>query len=829
MGFTNIRAWPLLTLLVIPFTLLIFLAGGVSGYLSYVTGQQAVQELTQRLLTETSGRIESHIQSFFRLPPSLVTLDADMWYHHMEGHRDFQEIERLFFHQVREFSIRSIYFGEEQGRGVAVFRENDGSFQARVITEPPQRVFYPLDGQGNRMTPVKETAWDPRNRPWYAGAMRADHPVWSPVYTFTDGVLGITVSRRFQQPGKPTSGVIGADLDLKFISDFLRSLTISPTGQAFILEPDGALLAVSSNDPLSIPIPDKEELKRVTWETTRNTIIHETIREARQKFGDFIRLDAPQSFAIMHAGEKIDVRLTPFRDQHGLDLLLAVTIPEKDFMGRISDNARHSFQLTLSMLILSLILGVLFSRGIARPIRELADAARKIAGGDYRQSVEVKWSRELIILSGAFTLMARQVWQTIKALETLNLELEARVTQRTAALADAKIRAEEATLSKSRFLANMSHEIRSPMNAIIGMTDLVLQGELPAEHREYLRIIQTSGESLLSLINSILDFSKIEAGKLEIDPVPFHLPTLLEESTDALAVSAAKKGLELLCDIGPDIPEEVTGDALRLRQILINLVNNAIKFTASGQIVIRVQIAAPGEEGSASLHFLVADSGIGIPADKRIAIFEDFSQADPSTSRKYGGTGLGLTISKRLVELMGGRIWVESEPGHGSQFHFQLTLPVHQEAATAAQRTSLPPGEHRVLLAEPNATVRRALADMLTRMGASVTTTESGLETIQASQRACRNHHPFAVALINSQLPDLGGAELVKRAATDPEWSGRFIIMLSAMHRMDDKQAFLQLGVGEVLRKPVKRRPLLHAVLRAMGRGDLAPNDEARS
>ncbi|MEO5333819.1 MAG: response regulator [Magnetococcus sp. YQC-5] len=843
MSLIRIRSWPLLILLVIPFTLLIFMAGGLSGYISYITGQQSVQELTQRLMTETSGRIQAYIQAFFKTPPSLVSLNANMIQAHLHGDQSLIEIERVFFYQVRDFQVRSVYFGDEQGRGAAVFRENDGSFQARVIQDPPKRLFFPLDNHGKRLPQIRETTWDPRQRPWYTGAMQQNRPVWSPVYTFTDGVLGITVSHAYhkpdpvsqeiQSPERSVQGVIGVDLDLQFISNFLRSLAISPSGQAFILEPTGAIMAVSTQDPLSLQVPNQEPLQRMTWDKIQNPTIRETVLATRQQFGQTMNMTQPHSMTLNINHEPTDIRLTPIRDEYGLDLIVGVAIPQHDFMAAIATNARHSFQLTLVMLILAIVLGVLFSRSIARPIRQLADASKKMAVGDYQQTVDIKWSQELIILSQAFSIMAQQVGHTIKALEALNTELETRVSERTADLAAAKLKAEAATRSKSQFLANMSHEIRSPMNAIIGMTDLVLQNNVPTEHREYLKIVQSSSESLLSLINSILDFSKIEAGKLEIDPIDFNLRTLLEESADALAITAAKKGLELLHVMDPRIPEELTGDSLRLRQILINLVNNAIKFTSTGEIVIRVTPLpqpATTEQSvtqTVTLHFTVSDSGIGIPKDKLMTIFEDFSQADATTTRKFGGTGLGLTISKRLVELMGGSIWVESEMGKGSVFHVQITLPVRRAPEALSQATPLPDlRDIRILLAEPNETVRRALVDLLSQMGVSLTMTENSMEFIQSYQNATHNHSPYAVALINSQQPDLGGIELVKRVQKDPEWFGKFIVMLSATHRLDDKHAFLQLGVVEILKKPIKKRPLMHAILRAIGRETLLPAEE---
>ncbi len=486
---------------------------------------------------------------------------------------------------------------------------------------------------------------------------------------------------------------------------------------------------------------------------------------------------------------------------------------------------------TIVSSLLSLVIATILQRSIYRPVSHLASVAQGISAGKNYQMRAIKMSDdELGVLVDAFNRMLDQVEQRDRELEEKVLSRTAELTNANQELTHARDRAEQAARLKSEFLANMSHEIRTPMNVIIGMTQITLDTKLSSKQSHYLSMVRSSAETLLMLSNDILDFSKIEAGRMDVESVEFRLPERLTETTVPLIVRAREKGLEMELHMDPTLPERVVGDPVRLGQVVMNLVSNAIKFTTAGRIEVLAALQDQDRE-HATVHFTVTDTGIGIDPEKQALIFEPFRQADGSTTRRYGGSGLGLSISKHLVEMMGGNLWIESVPGKGSKFHFTIRfrVPVPTEAAhfqktDSAQTPGTTPDRVRAIVIHADDVRRAHLAALLDTWSIETAVVNNAATALDVIRWSARVGRPFSFAIVG-RASALEEDHRLVTALHDEGTRVPYIVICEAGYACDEPGG---LEAAACLTWPVSQSSLLEAVFHFMRPSGIATSKEAR-
>jgi signal transduction histidine kinase/CheY-like chemotaxis protein/HPt (histidine-containing phosphotransfer) domain-containing protein len=809
------RTLSLRRILVVSLLLFALLPAALVAGLMARSSAQAVQDLAGGILFNVAAKIqagtEAHLGQAHNVLNGLFPerLNAAQTEQARDWLRHGAALEPMAFALTRQFpDVPHLYFGNSRGEYFSV--ENAGNGATILLRNPGDALLQAFvarrPGDRTKPLPATQSGFEPRTRNWYQLALLAKGRVFSPIQAVPGKPqLLVTLSQPVYDSDEGAAGVFGVDLYLQQLSSLLQTQNISARGAAFIVDEAGLLVAGSAGDTLFLESGGGQT--RRGPQQSANPVIRESfaalqLERARKREDSVASTTALQRLAVR--GDTLMMVQRPFGESLGLRWTLVVAAPESDFTAEMDRAWKLSLGLIGGLVFLGALAALYVANRIGRRLYRLSMAAKQLGRGEVPRIDRRTHVREVMELSQVLHDSAEQlrtyraeVQAKTRAIEEANQMLEQRVAQRTQELLASREEALQAARAKASFLATMSHEIRTPLNGVVGMSTLLAETALDDEQSDYLQTIRLSSDQLLAVINDILDFSKIESGKLDLEAEPLSPLSAIEEACDIAAPRAREKNLELIVDVPevagkgvPGLPAAIAGDITRIRQVLINLINNAVKFTERGEVAVSVRrLPDASAPQLARLEFRVSDSGIGIPPDRVGALFQAFTQVDTSTTRKYGGTGLGLAICKRLVELMGGDIGVDSEPGKGSSFWFTI----------------------EALIVDDHVTNIRVLTRQLQMWGMQVASAESGAQALQNLAR--ENSARPDIIITDMHMPEMDGVTLAR--AIKGSTLAKIPLVLLTSGFMPPGQEAARLFEARLL-KPARQKQLFEALARCL-------------
>ncbi|MEA5470490.1 ATP-binding protein [Spirulina sp. 06S082] len=844
-SFSSQQKIPLYVVLTVQLALQVIGITSLVAYLSYRTGQNAIAQLANELMTEQGERIDRHLNDYLGRGQAINSANLAAFQAGILDINDFDALGRYFYRQILLFDFAAIGFGGADGS----FRANAYLSEDNLVTgEIPRSNLrtvtrYKVDEKGNKGDVLKVLENTERNDlAWYTDAVEAGGPVWSAVYTW-DGFpdrISISASTPIYNEEKQLLGVFGIDIELHQLGQFLQELKGDRAGNIFIMERSGSIVATSA-DESPVPLINGKEI-RLNAKDSQDPFTRNVTRYLMQHYGNLSAI-AEGSLLRPDLPHKPFVRVSPYRDRYGLDWLIVTVIPESEFLGEIHASIHRTVVLCGLALMVAIASGLWTSRRISRSLLQLTQATQDFAVGNLDRSLKPTRIREVETLSESFRQMAQSLLEAEKLRQNYQQDLERQVAEKTGSLQStlkelifARDKAEVANRAKSTFLANMSHELRSPLNAVLGFSQLMLRSQkLSSEEQENISIINRSGEYLLTLINNVLDLSKIEAGKISLNPQSFDLYRLLNEIEDIFSLRAESKQLQLLFEWDRNTPQYITTDPIKLRQVLINLLNNALKFTSEGGVSLRITATNPEQlsvvnrntidthknknnQQQTTIKFEIEDTGEGIAEEEIDLLFEAFGQTQTGKNSQEG-TGLGLPISRKFVQLMGGDITVSSQVGIGTIFAFDIQVQIvtakdieNREEKSRVIGLKSSDSHYKILVVDDKEVNRKLLIKLLQPLGFELQEASNGKEAIAIWE----NWEPHLIWM-DMRMPVMDGYETVQYIKSTTRGQATAVIALTASVLEEEKIITLSAGCDDFVRKPFRESTIFEIMAKHLG------------